>query len=131
VTAAAFFQRSRQRQLHFRAVRRTDFSTKFVVVVGRVAVVLGFEQQIGARAALGDEPVIPSLRNSAPAASASELLGRLKYTLRKALAAFWRSPGCFIGAPDREFHIAAHRSAVFFEQSRCLGRAAFLQQRAA
>src|SRR5208282_1228889 len=43
ITASvAFFQRSRQRQLHFGTLRRTDFSREFPVIMRGVAIVLGF-----------------------------------------------------------------------------------------
>jgi hypothetical protein len=63
VAAAAFFERSRQRQLTSRTLGRSDlvFIIRSAVIVGRFAVVLGFEQKIGAGAALGDGAGDPEL----------------------------------------------------------------------
>ena len=129
MTAAAFFQRSRQRQLHLGTVRRTDFFDKLVVIVGRFAVVLGFEQQIGAGAALGDRAGDSELAQFRSRRIRLDTVGKVEVNVAEGARGLLIIARCFVGAANGEFHIAAHRSAIFFEQSRCLRRAAFLQQR--
>jgi hypothetical protein len=69
------------------------------------------------------------LCNSAPAASPFETVGKVEVEVAESAHRLLIVAGCFVGAPNGEFDIAAHGSAVFFEQSRCLRRAAFFEQR--
>ena len=78
VVSAAFLECCGECDLHLRTACGTHLVDESAIRVNRVGVVPGFEQQIGASAALTTEPVIPNLCNSLPAASASRLLGKLK-----------------------------------------------------
>ncbi len=129
MTAVAFFERFRQRQLHIGTLGRTDFFDEVVVIVGRFAVVLGFEQQIGAHAALGDIAGDSELAQFRSRRIRLNTVGKVEVNVAEGACGLLIHARCFVGAANGEFHIAAHRSAVFFEQSRCLLRAAFHEQR--
>ena len=76
------------------------------------------------------EPEIPELAQFRSRRIGLETVGKVEVDdCGKRSLPSYCSPAASIGAPDRQFNIAAHGSAVFFEQSRRLLRAAFFEQR--
>ena len=130
VTAIGLFKRTGQGQLHFRTVRRRDFFDQIVVIMGRVGIVFGFEQEIGARAALRDRAGNSELVQFRSRHIRLETGGKVVVKVAESARGLLSVARSFVGAPNGEFHIGAHWSAVFFQQIRCFLRPAFLEQRA-
>src|SRR6266404_749348 len=98
--------------------------------MGRVAIVPGFEQEIGARTAFGyragDSKLVQFRSRHIRLETGGKVVVKVAESARGLLVVARR----FVGAPNGEFHIGPHGSTVVFQQSRCLLRSAFRKQSA-
>src|SRR4030081_522386 len=97
--------------------------------MGRVAIVAGFEQEIGAGAALGDRAGDSELMQLRSCHIRLETGGKVEVKVAESARGLLSIARRFVCAPNSEFHIGAHWSTVFFQQIRCLLRSAFRKQR--
>ena len=97
--------------------------------MGRVGVMLGFEQKIGSHAAFGNRALdsesvqFPSRRIGFVA------VRKIEIDIAESALGFLIIARGLVGAPDGELYIAAHRSTVFFQQRCCFLRTIFFEQR--
>ncbi len=97
--------------------------------MGGFAIVLGFEQKLSTRAAFGDRTRDSELVQFRSRDFRFETIGKVEVEIAEGARRLLIFAGCLVGAADGEFDIAADGGTIFFKQSRCLGGAAFLEQR--
>src|SRR6202163_268824 len=96
--------------------------------MGRVAIAPGFEQKIGARAVLGDRTGDSQLSHFLSCHIRLETGGKVVVKVAECARGLLSIARRSVGTPNSEFHISAYRSAVFFQQIRCLLCPAFPKQ---
>src|SRR6266404_1040056 len=98
--------------------------------MGRVAIVLGFDQEIGARTTFGygagDSKLVQFRSRHLRLETGGKVVVKVAESARGLLVIARR----FVGAPNGEFHIGPHGSTVVFQKIRCVLRPSFRKQSA-